>query len=268
MTEGAARFTPGTPCWVSLMVHDLTASEKFYHELFGWEFQEGPAQLGPCVHAHFGDRQVAGLGEMHDRRSLPVAWLPYLATDDADATCALVRDCGGTIGVGPLDSGDAGRMAIAADPCGAAFGVWQAGEHTGVPADGRVGTPVWNELVTRDSFVVSPFYSRVFGYDTEPVVSTDIDYLTLHLGGRAIGGIRGVGGSLPRDRGPHWTTYFAVADADEATQRVTELGGHIVREPRDSPYGRLAHVADPEGARFAVVRMLDPRDAVTRHIRD
>ncbi|WP_431784816.1 VOC family protein [Streptomyces chumphonensis] len=267
MTEGTTRFTPGTPCWASLMVHDLAASEKFYRDLFGWEFEEGPAQLGPYTRAHLDGRRVAGLGEMRDGSAVPVAWLPYLAADDADAVCDLVRDCGGTVGVGPLDSGEAGRMAIAADPGGATFGIWQAGADAGVPADGAIGTPVWNELVTADGFAVSPFYCRVFGYTAEPADATDTDYLTLRLDGRAVGGVRGVGRSLPRDRGPHWTTYFAVADTDEAARHVTELGGHLVREPRESPYGRIAHVTDPEGAHFAVIRMIDPQDAVTRRER-
>ncbi|MCX2969516.1 MULTISPECIES: VOC family protein [Streptomyces] len=270
MTEGAARFTPGTPCWVSLMVHDLAASEKFYSELFGWEFEEGPATYGPSVWARFGDRQVAGLGEMPEGRELPVTWLPYLATDDADATCALVRDCGGTVGVGPLDSGRDGRMAIAADPSGATFGIWQAGEHAGAPADGSVGTPVWNELVTREGAEVSAFYSRVFAYSTEaltPPGPADRDYLTLSVADRAIGGIRGLGRSLPADRGPHWTTYFAVADADATADAVRELGGHVVRGPLDSPYGRLAQITDPEGAHCAVITLRDPEDAVTRGVR-
>ncbi|MBW1600808.1 VOC family protein [Streptomyces sp. JJ66] len=270
MTEEADRFTPGTPCWVSLMVHDLAASEKFYHELFGWEFEEGPAALGPYVQARFGDRQVAGLGEMPEGRSLPVAWLPYLASDDADVTCALVRDCGGTVGVGPLDSGQDGRMALAADPSGAAFGVWQAGEHAGAPFDGSLGTPVWNELLTQDGSAVSPFYARVFGLRAEALDSPEAgegDYRTLSVAGRPIGGIRGLGRSLPRDLGPHWRTYFAVADADTAAGRVQELGGHVVHGPRDSPYGRLVHVTDTEGAHFSLIDMLDPRDAVTRPVR-
>lgn len=31
----------------------------------------------------------------------------------------------------PMDVFDAGRMTLAADPTGAVFGVWQAGNHTG-----------------------------------------------------------------------------------------------------------------------------------------
>ncbi|MER5957879.1 VOC family protein, partial [Streptomyces sp. NPDC001893] len=37
MTEAAARRAPGTPCWVSLMVHGMAATQEFYAALFGWE---------------------------------------------------------------------------------------------------------------------------------------------------------------------------------------------------------------------------------------
>lgn len=77
--------------------------------------------------------------------------------------------------------------------------------------------------------------------------------MTLRSGGRAVAGIHGVGHGLPRDRGPHWLTYFEVTDVDAATAQVTELGGHILRAAHDSTYGRVATVADPEGAVFSVI---------------
>lgn len=66
--------------------------------------------------------------------------------------------------------------------------------------------------------------------------------------------VHGVGRSLPHDRGPHWMTYFEVRDTDAATARVAALGGRVLSPPRDRIRGRLALVADPEGAVFALVR--------------
>lgn len=268
MTEAVTRPAPGTPCWASLMVHDLAAGQKFYSELFGWEFRDAPRQGGPFVRAHFGDVAVAGLGEITRGQAASVAWLPYLATDDADATCSAIRECGGTVAVGPLDSGEDGRLAIASDPSGAAFGIWQAGRHSGTEPDGRPGTTVWDELVTRNARAVVPFYRSVFGFETERLDTySGNEYQGLLLDGKLVGGIRGVGDSLPHERGPHWTTYFAVTDTDDACRRVTELGGGVLHEPRTSPYGRLAHVVDSEGAPFAVIQLRDPQDAVKRPMR-
>ncbi|MFC9248286.1 VOC family protein [Streptomyces sp. NPDC057136] len=254
MTEAAERRTPGTPCWVSLMVHGLTATQEFYAALFGWEFRPGPDQLGPYVRALLDGKEVAGLGQLAPDRHLPIAWTTYFATDDADLTAETIRSCGGTVAVGPLDAGEAGRLVIASDPSGAVFGLWQAAAHLGTALAGAPGTPVWNELVTRETTTVAKFYQAVFGFETEAVVSADFDYQTLHVDGRPVASMHGVGHALPRDRGPHWMTHFEVADSDEAAARVVELGGHVLQPPRDGTTGRLATVSDPEGAVFTIVR--------------
>ncbi|MCX4587926.1 VOC family protein [Streptomyces sp. NBC_01481] len=253
MTE-ATRHTPGTPCWVSLMVHGLDRTQTFYGELFGWEFSPGPQQLGPYVRALIDGKEVAGIGILPADRQLPIAWTPYLATDDADTTAETIRSCGGTVGVGPLDAEDAGRMAVVTDPAGAVFGIWQASAHGGTAVYGTHGTPVWNELLTVETSSVGKFYQAVFGYEVEAVVSADLDYVTLLLEGRPVASLHGVGHALPRNRGTHWMTYFEVEDPDEAAERVVGLGGHVVQPPREASSGRLAIVADPEGAVFTIVR--------------
>jgi len=186
MTEAATRRPPGAPCWVSLIVHGLTATQEFYSRLFGWEFRPGPEQLGPYVRALLCGKEVAGIGQLPPDRHLPIAWTTYFASQDVDVTAESVRSCGGTVAVGPLDAGNAGRLLIASDPSGAVFGVWQAAEHLGTALAGTPGTPVWNELVTRETSSVAKFYQAVFGFGTEAVVSADFDYQTLHVQGRPV----------------------------------------------------------------------------------
>ncbi|MER7482131.1 VOC family protein [Streptomyces sp. NPDC126510] len=253
-SDTPARHAPGAPCWVSLMVHSPDATEEFYGALFGWEFQPGPQQLGPYVRALLDGREVAGVGGLPPDRHLPIAWTPYFASENVDLTAEAVRSRGGTIGVGPLDAADAGRMAIGSDPSGAVFGIWQAAAHLGTTVAGVPGTPAWNELLTYESAGVAKFYRTVFGYEEEPVVSADFDYVTLQLGGRPVAGIHGLGHALPRDRGPHWVTYFQVADADDALDHLVHLGGQILKPVHDTAHGRVAHVSDPEGARFALLQ--------------
>jgi hypothetical protein len=255
-------------------VHELAGSQEFYHQLFGWEFYSGPQQLGPYVRAILDGQEVAGLGEIAPGRDLSASWLPYMASDDADATAGLIRERGGTVAVGPLDADEAGRMAIASDTVGAIFGVWQTTpQQVGLsPAEaGMPGTPVWYELVTGDASAAGHFYPAVFGYQpraetpVEALAETEAapvtDYLTLNLDGRPVAGIQGVGRELPRERGPHWKTYFAVGDADATIRRVEALGGRMVHEPHDSPYGRVATAADPEGAQFSVIAAVEPLSA-------
>ncbi|MHB9858514.1 VOC family protein [Streptomyces sp. YIM S03343] len=248
-----ARRPPGTPCWVSLMAHALAATEEFYGALFGWEFIEGPRQLGPSLRALLDGHEVAGIGQLPPERDLLVSWTPYLASDDVDLTAETVRLCGGTIGVGPLDAADAGRMAIGSDPSGAVFGIWQAVRHLGTGITGVPGTPAWNELVTYETQSVAKFYGTVFGYQEETVEAAGLDYMDLSVDGRPVAGVHGVGNAVPSDRGPYWRTYFEVAETDKSLRQVAELGGRILEPAHDSPHGRVATVADPEGAVFSVI---------------
>ncbi len=251
--ETNARRTPGAPCWVSLMVHGPTATHDFYGALFGWEFRPGPHQLGPYARALLNGREVAGIGQLPPDRQLPIAWTPYFASDDVNTTAETVRLCGGTIGVGPLDAGEAGRLALGSDPSGAVFGIREAAAHLGTAVTGVAGTPAWNELVTYETAGVAKFYETVFGFEPARDPGPDVDRVTLLRDGRPVAGIHGVGTALPRDRGPHWMTYFEVADTEEALARLTRLGGHVLYPARDTPHGRVATVADPEGARFALL---------------
>lgn len=49
-------------------------------------------------------------------------------------------------------------------------------------------------------------------------------------------------------------TYLAVKDIDDVARHVAELGGRVQRPPHDSAYGRVATVADCEGAVFTLIR--------------
>ncbi|MET8974826.1 VOC family protein [Streptomyces sp. NPDC004539] len=248
--ETHGRYAPGTPCWVSLMVHGLTTTEEFYGELFGWEFVPGPRQLGSYARALLDGRDVAGIGQFPAGRPMPVAWTPYLASDDVDRDAERVRLCGGTVGVGPLDAGDTGRLAICSDPAGAVFGLWQPASHLGTALTGAHGTPAWNELLTYDTETVTKFYETLFGYDSDPTPDT----VTLRLGAHPVAALHALGPTLPRDRGPHWLTYFEVDDTDAALSRAVSLGAHVVSPATTTPLGRTATLADPEGARFAVLQ--------------
>ncbi|WP_165989824.1 VOC family protein [Streptomyces sp. YIM 98790] len=255
MTESWNPPGPGAPCWVSLLVHDLPAAEHFYRELFGWEYHAGPEQLSPYSRALHHGHPVAGLAGRAARLGRPVTWLPYIATGDADATCDMIRECGGTLAIGPMDVEHSGRMAIASDTVGAVFGVFQPGEHPGCPFAAMPGVPVWMELITSESSAVSKFYAVVFDYDPRPESRLpSLDYLTLYHSGRPVAGIHGVGPrSVPHDRGSHWLVYFSVSDLDRVTERVTELGGRLAGEVRPTPFGRMARMTDPEGTPFAVL---------------
>lgn len=259
MTEVTAQRPQGAPCWVSLLVRSLPLAQEFYGSLFGWEFQRGPMHFGPYARATLDGRLVAGIGESLNGLRQPIAWTTYLSTADTDEAAETIRVCGGTVAVGPLAADlEAGRMAIAADPSGASFGVWQAIGHSGVGVIGAPGALTWNELETRDARAVAKFYSAAFGFETDLMTTRPgddgTDYVTLCLEGRPVAGVRGTGGAPLRGHGARWLTYFEVEDTDAAARRVTESGGRVLAAPYETARGRVAQVADPEGAVFMLVR--------------
>ena len=55
---------------------------------------------------------------------------------------------------------------------------------------------------------------------------------------------------LPKDTPSHWSIYWEVDDVDAALARVKALGGSVIDDAVDTPYGRLGTVTDPAGAKF------------------
>ncbi|WP_443079071.1 VOC family protein [Streptomyces sp. NBC_01498] len=238
------------------MVRDLGRTQDFYGGLFGWKFAQmaGSERLGHQVRAFLDGQEVAGIGQLPSGRRQSIAWTTYLATDDADATAAAIRGWGGTVGVGPLDAGEDGRLALVSDPAGATFGIRQARERSAVTAADGHGTPVRRELVTREPGWATAFYRSVFGYEVTRAGGRADGTVTLSLGGRAVATVHGVGEAPGPVRGSYWTTYFEVDDTDAAVRLVAGAGGHVIVPARETAAGRAATVADPEGAVFGVVR--------------
>ena len=248
-------YAPGTPIWVDVATSDLRGARDFYEALFGWTSEDGPEEFGGYTMFRKDGRLVAGIGPVMGEGQ-PVVWSTYLAVDDADKTTEQVTAAGGQVLVPPMTIPEAGRMAVYADPTGAAVGVWQPGVHRGFELVNEPGSVVWNELATRDVEAAKAFYSAALGLDPQDS-QFDPSYVTLHAGGRPAAGLMPMPDGYPPQVPSHWSVYFAVADADAAVARAAELGATVRRPPFDTPPGRTAVVADPYGAVFAVIAM-DP----------
>ncbi|MBK8304277.1 MAG: hypothetical protein IPK98_13035 [Chloracidobacterium sp.] len=75
------------------------------------------------------------------------------------------------------------------------------------------------------------------------------------IDGVAQGGMMATDENWPPETPSHWATYIAVANADETVASITENGGSIRVPPFDAPgVGRMAMVADPSGADFAIIQ--------------
>ncbi|MFD4525413.1 VOC family protein [Streptomyces sp. NPDC058470] len=247
LPAGTAAFPEGVPCWIDVQLADVAAGRRFYGELFGWTFEEGhhPDEPGApargAVRAHHHGEPVAALVPKRDGR-MPTVWTVYFATPDVTVLADRIEAEGGRLITAPTPVGDFGTRALAADPEGAVFGLWQAGAHPGFGRRYEPGTFCWAELYARDMATVDQFYGTVFldalfGPDASP------DF------GRAP-----VSDVFPSEMPPHFLVHFGVEDCEAVIGTVNRLGGRVQAAPFDTSYGRVAVVTDNQGASFAVLQ--------------
>ncbi len=118
------------------------------------------------------------------------------------------------------------------------------GERTTYPP----GSFCWADLVTEDPEAAKAFYGQVLGWTFEDLSGTD--YALALVEGRPAAAI---GPSHQPGVAPHFNCYVGVQDADATAARARELGGEVLLEPGDvGTSGRLAVIADPQGASFSL----------------
>ncbi len=252
MTTRDTPWPEGTPCWLDLAVDDFAQGQAFYSGLFGWEIPEGAEEFGGYSTCTKDGRAVAGLAPKMEPDQ-PSVWTTYLAVDDVDAAVEKVRSNGGQVIAEPLTVAEFGRMALVMDPAGAVAGFWQPGTNTGVQVYDEPGSLVWTENLSRGWKQNREFFRAVFGWDYEDMSGGEFEYATFKVGDQTAGGIGQMGQDWSAEVPPHWNNYFKVADVDKAVDEVKRLGGQVEREPWDTPFGRMASVADNQGAHFMLM---------------
>jgi predicted enzyme related to lactoylglutathione lyase len=245
----------GTPCWIDVMVADPTAARQFYSSLFGWDVQDALPDTGGYLMCLLKGRPVAAIMPRPEGNPFPNVWSTYLAADDLDATAAKAKGAGAEFMMEPMDVMTAGRLAVAMDPVGAPFGMWQAGEHSGVRIYNEPGTLVWNELIARDYEGAKAFYASVFGYTFEEV-GEGFTYSTIKLSGTGdiVGGLGAFDPDSPPEVASTWGVYFQVEDCDSSVAKAAQLGATVARPPFDTPFGRMATVTGPQGEAFSLIQ--------------
>ena len=267
-------YIPGVPCWVDTSQPDPERGAAFYSDLFGWEVED---VMPPGSPAQYFIGRIRGLdagaiGSIPEGAPPMAMWNTYIWVDSADDTAAKVAEAGGKTLMEPMDVMDSGRLAVFADPEGAALCVWQANQHKGARVVNEHGALNFNSLNTRDAGRAKAFYGAVFGWNVLDLPG-GVQMWTLpgygdHLaesnpdqreqmaeGGAPEGFIDVVAAivAIPADQPDvpaHWSVTFAVDDADAAAARATELGGSVIVPPFDAPWVRMTVLADPAGATF------------------
>jgi predicted enzyme related to lactoylglutathione lyase len=274
------RYIPGVPCWIDTTQPDPAAAAEFYGALFGWDFADvmPPDSPGEYHVARLGGGDVAAVSSQPEGAPPAAVWNTYVWVEDAAETAARVAAEGGTVLTEPFEVGPSGSMAVCADPEGAAFCLWQPGEHRGAAVVNEHGSLNFNVLNTRDPETAKRFYGAVFGWETIDMGEGGYGW-TLPAYGDFLEarqpGMRdnmAAMGAPPRfeevvasmttiaadDRATpaHWGVTFAVDDADEIAGRAAELGGTVVVAPFDAPWVRMTVITDPQGATFTASKFV------------
>jgi uncharacterized protein len=122
MSRKMQRPKPGHFCWNELVTNSVPAAKKFYTGLLGWKTRPfGKDAAGYTLFKKGGDN-TGGLMKC-PKPGLPAQWIPYIFVDDVDATVKKAAGLRGKVCVPPFDVPTVGRIAVLADPQGAAFGI-------------------------------------------------------------------------------------------------------------------------------------------------
>jgi predicted enzyme related to lactoylglutathione lyase len=236
---GVVVMADGVPCWADLTIGDAPDGvTAFYGTVLGWTFTDDGAAAHHDAVALTGGRRVAGIG---GPEGSPPGWTLYFAVEDAADAADRLEEAGGMLLHGPDDDGRGGLVVVALDAGGATVGFWESDD---------VGPgPVWVEAASAEPGLTRTFYGTVLGHTHGP--TDEPGATTLHRDGPPVGAVVFAGHALP-----HWLVHFGLGTTeavDAAAAAVPAAGGEVLEAPVDTPQGRRAVLADPSGARFAVI---------------
>lgn len=254
--------SPGKIVWRDLLTNDPAASQKFYGELFGWEFESVGGASGLESNTAYTLIRHNGslIGGMIDtvalngRRDIS-QWVVLMSVDDIDAAVETVSGAGGTVIAPPRNLQRRGTAAVVRDAEGALIGLLQTRDGDPVDLEPDLGGFLWDELWTTDVDNATRLYESVAGLqaaalDVDEDQEAGANYRLLKAGDKPRVGV------MPNPLeglDPVWVSYLRVADPAAITARVADLGGRVIVEARPRPLGgEVAFIAGPSGAGIAL----------------
>lgn len=115
-----------------------------------------------------------------------------------------------------------------------------------------IGEFCWNELMTNDTKKAKAFYQALLGWEATEMNVGEMVYTLFKAGGKEMGGMLQIPASEEKNIPPHWMSYIAVADLDQAVKKAQELGASVkCPQTMVGDFGRFATIVDPTGAYIA-----------------
>jgi len=253
---------PGKIIWHDLLTDDPTASQRFYGELFGWEFEgvglaAGFSRNFTYTLIRHNGRLIGGMVDtkaLNNRTDIS-QWVVLMSVNDVDEAAQRFAAIGGSVVTPLIDLQRRGRIAVVRDVEGALLALLETKDGDPADREPELGGFLWDELWTTDVEHATDFYERVAGFDsadwdTDTDAEAPANYRLLKAGDVPRAGI--VKNPL-EDLGPVWVSYLRVESPAAITARVAEFGGRVIVEVRPRTLGgEVAFVAGPSGAGIAL----------------
>ncbi len=123
------------------------------------------------------------------------------------------------------------------------------------------GDFIWYELMTKDADAAGNFYGKVVGWTSTKSDQPGMDYRFFSSGDGSdtkdgVGGYMAITPEMAEGGArPAWVGYIAVDNVDASAASITSAGGSVLMPALDlDGVGRMAMVADPQGAPFYLMK--------------
>jgi len=233
-------FAPGQPCWIDMSVPDASTREAvmaFLGRVFDWTFEVGSPETGFYTMAMLDGAPVAALMAQPEGAGV---WVTYFATDDIDGSVARITDAGGQVFMGPMQVMASGSMALAMDPTGAVFGLWQKDDFAGFGAVWQPNAPSWFDHQSPSPAEASAFYTRVLELDLTPAGPEGGGML-----GRGETMYASISQSPEAGMASYWNPVIGVTSIDSVQEQAVALGATSLMERMAVPGGFASAFAAP-----------------------
>jgi len=244
-----ATYTHGKFVWFEHMSPDTVRAQSFYQTLFGWSTNSVPMGESTYPMIHNNAQGIGGYRQAGP--TAPTHWICFMSVPDVDASFDAIKATGCRTMQSPIAYGP-GRIAAAADPTGAAFGLWHGNEGDVPDTLPGVGDWFWTELWTTDENKALEFYRGMFDYRVETMQMASGAYHLLTMGGVARAGVMR---APPQHNRSMWLPYVSVADCDATLAKALVLGAKQLVAPMEIlQVGRFCVIADPVGAPLGIIK--------------
>jgi uncharacterized protein len=124
------------------------------------------------------------------------------------------------------------------------------------------GDYIWYELMTTDAAGAKDFYDAVVGWSIGEAAEEFQGYRMINRNdGKFAGGVLPLADEMQQHGArPTWLGYINVPDVDEAAASIERVGGKTLMKHDIPNVGRIAMVADPQGAPFYIMKPIPPAD--------